>query len=777
MRIAIRGLTGVTILLLSTLSMACSDTREVAPGPTTTDIDAMIQRALESHPQGLTQEDVTSAIQQALAAQPGVSQADIAYTVAHILAQKPAVVTHEYVTSAIQQAMATVPGPGLNEDQVADAVSRVLSEQSLVTEDQLARAIDSAMAEVPWITRSELLHEMTKELAAQSVGMESRMAEAIRGAMAERASVTEDQIAEAVAEALEKRPVVTQADIEAAIESVLVRAEATGTIAAPSLVNALRPSPKPAIGPIEWAKYGGAIMYVPQGSIRIIDPMATGAIVTGTVGRHAYDQLFWRDSSYYIHPQMLEAWELSEDGKQYTFRVRAGQKFHNGNQLRMVDIAESHNRFARVDPLGRRLLGISSGNVGKERSDQRLNQAVDEANNTIVMKFEQPTAMVPEFLAQLDPRQPSIMHEDIWSIPVGQPVDQAIGTGAFMLTEWLPQERLVFEQFADYVPNRGEPWDFTKGEINQYIDGFVALDIPDHTTRVAALQTGEVDVLDDFRLDLAFTLDGNPNIVWSPIRDGNYGVHGFNFHHPPFDMTGAGRLARQAVYAASPHDMIMQAAVGERRFWKECYAEIHCGTGWTTVVSGEVQEEGIKTLRGNLGLARQILDQAAQLDPKIREYPVRLVAASDMPFMPEAGLVMAETLKQLGFANVELLRLDWSRRLSLTGNPDGAWEMATSWSNFANGLNPLAPSMAVSSPPGSGRWVEPGMTELRQRFLTEMDPGRQQELFDEMNRVLYDNPARIWHFMFSPPRAARAEVKNFCLDCLFPIPHNVWLDR
>ena len=123
----------------------------------------------------------------------------------------------------------------------------------------------------------------------------------------------------------------------------------------------------------------------------------------------------------------------------------------------MLDIAETHNRFARVDPLGRQLLGISAGNEGKERSDQVFNQVLDEANNTIVMKFEEPTAMVLEFLAQLDPRQPSIMHESIWSIAVGQPVDEAIGTGAFMMTEWIPQERLVFEQFADYVPNTGEP--------------------------------------------------------------------------------------------------------------------------------------------------------------------------------------------------------------------------------------------------------------------------------------------------------------------------------
>ncbi len=542
---------------------------------------------------------------------------------------------------------------------------------------------------------------------------------------------------------------------------------------APS-VAAVRPTSIPIDVPVMGeAKFGGTLKYVPQGSIKIIDPIATGAIVTGTVGRHAYDQLFWRDKDYNIFPQMLESWDISDDGKVYTFQVRPGQKFHNGEPLRMVDIAESHNRFARVDPLGRQLLGISAGNEGKERSDQKFNQTLDESTNTIVMTFEQPTAMVLEFLAQLDPRQPSVMHESIWQLAPGESVSTVVGTGAYEMTEWVPQERLVFEQFADYVPNEGEAWDFTKGEIVQYLDGFVALDIPDHATRVAALQTNEVDVLDDFRLDLAFTLEGNPEIKWSPIRDGNYGVHAFNFRHPPFDVSEAGRLARRAVYAASPNDQIMQAAVGDQQFWTECYVEIHCGTPWETVVADEIQQEGIKTFGGDLELGRQLLDEAAQLDPMIKDYPLRLIAASDMPFMPEAGLVMSETLRDLGFTKVELVSLDWASRVALTGQ-EGPWEMATSWSNFANGLNPLAPSMASS---GSGGWEEPRITELRDSFLVETDPVVLQQLFDDMNRVLYDNPARVWHFMFSPPRAIRADVKNFCLDCLFPILHNVWLDR
>ena len=51
-----------------------------------------------------------------------------------------------------------------------------------------------------------------------------------------------------------------------------------------------------------------------------------------------------------------------------------------------------------------------------------------------------------------------------------------------------------------------------------------------------------------------------------------------------------------------------------------------------------------------------------------------------------------------------------------------------------------------------------------------------QAQFDEMNRLFYDNPPSLNFFQFQPPRAIRDNVKGYCLDCLFPILHNVWLD-
>ena len=137
-------------------------------------------------------------------------------------------------------------------------------------------------------------------------------------------------------------------------------------------------------------KFGGKLRYVVQGSIKYVDTMATGAIVTGTVGRHAYDQLFWRDKDYNIYGQMVSDWNMTPDGLTYTMTLRDGQTFHNGDALTAEDVMESNSRFARVDPLGRQLLAISPGNEYKTFNDTSFSQSA--SGNTITMKFDKPTS-------------------------------------------------------------------------------------------------------------------------------------------------------------------------------------------------------------------------------------------------------------------------------------------------------------------------------------------------------------------------------------------------
>jgi ABC-type transport system substrate-binding protein len=73
-------------------------------------------------------------------------------------------------------------------------------------------------------------------------------------------------------------------------------------------------------------------------------------------------------------------------------------------------------------------------------------------------------------------------------------------------------------------------------------------------------------------------------------------------------------------------------------------------------------------------------------------------------------------------------------------------------------------------------YKNPKIDEVRAAFLVETDPKKQQAQYDEMNKIFYENPPSLNFFQFQPPRAIRDNVKGYCLDCLFPILHNVWLD-
>ena len=163
----------LSLALLLTLALACSDDRPeptAAPaGPSTAEIAAVVQQALQAQPQGASAEDVAATVQAALDARPGVTEAQVADAIARTLRAQT---------------------PGLTEAQVADAIAKALAERPGVTEAQVAEAI-------------------VRTLRAQTPGL------------------TEAQVADAIAKALAERPGVTQEDVQAAVASALSDAMAT----------------------------------------------------------------------------------------------------------------------------------------------------------------------------------------------------------------------------------------------------------------------------------------------------------------------------------------------------------------------------------------------------------------------------------------------------------------------------------------------------------------------------------------------------------------------
>src|SRR4249919_1346751 len=97
------------------------------------------------------------------------------------------------------------------------------------------------------------------------------------------------------------------------------------------------------------------LKFIPQADLRILDPIATTAYITRNHGYMIYDTLFATDAKFQIQPQMVDKYEMSADKQTYTFTLRDGLKFHDGQPVRSADCIASLQRWSKRDALGQKL--------------------------------------------------------------------------------------------------------------------------------------------------------------------------------------------------------------------------------------------------------------------------------------------------------------------------------------------------------------------------------------------------------------------------------------
>ena len=103
-------------------------------------------------------------------------------------------------------------------------------------------------------------------------------------------------------------------------------------------------------------KRGGTLRFVAQADLKILDPVWTTAYITRNHGYLVYDTLFGMDESFHVKPQMVDRTTVSNDGMKYTFRLRDGLRWHDGQPVRSEDCVESLKRWGKRDRFGRLLM-------------------------------------------------------------------------------------------------------------------------------------------------------------------------------------------------------------------------------------------------------------------------------------------------------------------------------------------------------------------------------------------------------------------------------------
>src|SRR5262245_24705609 len=407
------------------------------------------------------------------------------------------------------------------------------------------------------------------------------------------------------------------------------------------------------------------LRFVPQADLANFDPDWTTTIVARNASVLVWDTLYGLDEELTPQRQMVEAEDVSSDGLTWTFRLRPGLKFHDGEPVLAKDAVASLSRWSVRDTMGQMIRAIENELVAVDDRSFRWKLKKPYPRLLFALGRTAPAFIMPERIAKTDPFKQ---------------ISEYVGSGPmkFVRGEWVPGARAAFEKFAGYVP-RQEPPSWLAGGKVMLVDRVEWVSMPDPGTASAALQNGEVDWWENPIAALVPVLKANRNVMVD-IADplGNIGAFRMNHLYPPFNDV----RARRAVLTAMNQEDYMRAVVGDDpALWKPLPGFFTPGTPLYT-------EEGGEILKGprDLDAAKKLLAQSGYAGQ-----PVTCVIAQDQQITKPQGDITADLLKRLGM-NVDFVATDWgtvgARRAVKAPPGQGGWHMFHTWHSGADCVNP-----------------------------------------------------------------------------------------
>src|SRR3954469_10347953 len=331
------------------------------------------------------------------------------------------------------------------------------------------------------------------------------------------------------------------------------------------------------------------ITAVMHSDLRVTDPIITTAYITRDHGYMVYDTLLATDSNFKIQPQMAD-WKVSDDKLTYTFTLRDGLKWHDGAPVTAEDCVASLKRWGRNDNMGQKLMDFTAS---IEPIDAR----------SFALKLKEPYGLVLESIGKPSSYVPFMMPKRLAETPAGQQIKEQIGSGPFKFVqaEFQPGVKAVYEKNADYVP-RKEPPSWTSGGKIVKVDRVEWITMADAQTAVNALQSGDIDFMENPSFDDLPALAANKEMKVETLNKLGFQTLGrMNFLYPPFDNV---KVRRAAMLAMNQKD-VLDALVGNPEYYKICGAFFVCGTPLAT-------EEGAGTLikSGSMAEAKKALAES-----------------------------------------------------------------------------------------------------------------------------------------------------------------------
>jgi len=294
------------------------------------------------------------------------------------------------------------------------------------------------------------------------------------------------------------------------------------------------------LAPVESAsdkpKRGGTLTLAIIRDLELMNPLVRTRSTEQSIRDLMYDSLLGIDLKGNIQPNLAESWDTSKDGKIYTFRLRKGVKFHNGQEMTAEDV-----KFAM--DFARNPKNAAYGLVKLESVDR-----IDAADKyTLKVAFKEPS--LPFLSSLTDIQAFTVIPKGSLQDGIDKPSRYPPGTGPFKFVEWKPTQQIVFERFEDYWGPK------------PFLDRVILRPVRDTTVRFTALRAGDVDIIERTPYEWV------KQIVESKIKGikfleapyAGYRQLVFNAANPPFNNK---KLRFAVAYAIDKKELLDAAFLG-----------------------------------------------------------------------------------------------------------------------------------------------------------------------------------------------------------------------
>ena len=437
------------------------------------------------------------------------------------------------------------------------------------------------------------------------------------------------------------------------------------------------------------ATSGGSVTVGITQDLDSLDPHNCAYAGTREVLFNVFEGLVKATSSGDLVPAVASEYNISNDGCEYSFKLRDGIKFHDGNAVTVDDVKYSIERYAEV----------------KKDDDAwaNLKEVVTEGDKDIKVRLNNGNT---EFLSELTL---AILEKSNEAEVNKKPV----GTGPFKIKEYKPGEKFVVEKNKDYW-NSPYP----------YLDEVTFKIETDTDAAFAQLQSGTIDVYQYLTTDQANTLKDDFDILHGSV---NY-VQGLflNNSFEPFKNEDV----RKALCYAVDRDQINE-------FLFEGYSHV-IGTNMIPAFTKYYNEETEKTYSVDVEKAKELLKKAGYE----KGFDLTITVPNNYEPHQGAAEIIVENLKEIGInAKINLVEFTtWYEDVyvgkkyeatvvavdgTLTPSSWFAKNVSTADNNFTNYSNSEFDS-------------------LYKRATESTDENEKVELYKQMQEILANSAASVY---------------------------------